>query len=469
MADDHRHIDQLFRHHLKDYGESPPAYAWDRLKEDLLAVRKRRRVILYRWVAAAAVFILAFMAGYFYASFRMNEQRTANQAVTQTKPESMPSQQQRTEKTAVAPVMPGETDHAGQSTEAVTTQEPVKQGEQMALTVTPATVKENAAMAEELVIASQANEIAAVARPSGPSLLQPLHAGSLPHELAFKTKVQHETLPLLSFESSPQTKEKRYTYDDLAASSNKMISNKWIVGGQFSPVYSYRNIHILEDNLPANVVADKNYYNGIEDGVYSYAGGINVEYLFREKLSLQTGLYYSQAGQVNRDILAFQYPGDKYRYYANTSSGTIPFDLESLPDQIKGTSVRDTSENLLYINSDIYQTFEYLELPLLVKYSVVLHRFSLNVTGGLSPGIMVGNRAYFKFDNQHYDLNRSGDFYSMIYNSVVGVGMDYYVTKKLRLNLTPTFKYSLQSVRKDHSIEYYPYSLSIFTGINYLF
>jgi hypothetical protein len=474
MSVNEKNIDQLFRDSLSGYEEAPPVYAWDKLKDDLMIVRKKRRAILYRWAAVAAVFIFAFISGYFYATFNLNEKSNQGVAIFQQDSTKNPisvstlsdnsyeSVIYKDQKTIVGNQTghsilkkPAEKNDAIPSVTSDKIEKPSERKQEYA------TANSKTSIASENATSGQATDIAN--QPEIPvSEIQPEETIIIKEEQIGGEQIKSEN-------NNIQPKQKIYTYEDLLVQNKNQGREKWIIGGGFSPVYSYRNIRIKSEDLPSNVISDENYYDNVESGMYSFAGGIDVGYLIKENMSLQTGVYFSKVGQMNEDIVAFQLPDDKVLFYANTSVGIIPFNPLAMPSQIKEVSMRDTAKNLLYINSNVYQDFEYIEIPLILKYRILNKRLSMNLSGGLSPGIMVGNHAYFQYQDQCYDLDRSGDFYPVIYNSVVGIGLDYSVNKKLKVNLSPTFKYSLQSIRRDHSIEYYPYSFSIFTGISYHF
>jgi hypothetical protein len=99
---------------------------------------------------------------------------------------------------------------------------------------------------------------------------------------------------------------------------------------------------------------------------------------------------------------------------------------------------------------------------------VLNKRFSINLIGGLSPGILVNNRSYFNIEDEKIQTGTTENIKPMIYNSVLGIGMAYDISKKVSVNLSPTFKYSLSPVNSgSNGINYHPYSISWFTGISY--
>lgn len=176
-----------------------------------------------------------------------------------------------------------------------------------------------------------------------------------------------------------------FTFEDRP--EEKTTTSRWSIGGSFAPVYAYRNIQINAEELPPDVNPDINYYNDAEEPMYSYSGGLDLSVQMKDKWEFQTGLYLSSLGQVNQDVIAFEMEGVKDLLKTSTSTGMIQIVTSSLPEEFVDQSIRrDSLTDAVYISSDIRQTFTYLELPLLVRYSFLDRRFGLHLTGGLSPG-----------------------------------------------------------------------------------
>ena len=175
-----------------------------------------------------------------------------------------------------------------------------------------------------------------------------------------------------------------YNIDD---TQDKSWENQWAVGGQLAPLYSYRNF--ASDYLSDYV---KDQINSNESGVIAYAMGVNVAVTPGKRLSIQSGIYYSKYGQ-HTDVLnitsnnpepsSWDQPeeedGTSSILFSN-STGTV---ATSRGDQLSfiGTynsglnDKRDLMSNQLY-NSDINsnstatQYFEYLEIPIVIKYKL---------------------------------------------------------------------------------------------------
>ncbi|MCK5839493.1 MAG: outer membrane beta-barrel protein [Bacteroidales bacterium] len=446
MPIDDQNIDKLFQANLKGFKEKPPVYAWDKIKEELALKRKSKRLMLFRWSAAAAAIFIAFLTGYYFASFNLNDEF---------------SEPQRQEVAALTESNANKTAEENQVTAQIFIDEPSHSLDNEAIAINESmqvvtTDDEAIAINESLfvVIPDEKEMEQTKKKPASPEPINSLIDKPVIHP----NQLVPSGAESLAFDADwviPKTEKKLL---------------KWSVGGKFAPVYAYRDISIKTEDLPSTIIPDESYYNNLENEIYSFSGGVDLKYHIRKKLSFQTGLFYSKLGQVNNDVVAYRYPDDKYEFVIPTSVGPIDINSEKIPKELADSDIReDSTGNILYFNADIYQNFEYIEVPLLINYKILDKRFGIQLAGGLSPGFMVNNSAYFQVDKQEINIDRTEEFYTVIYNSIVGLGLNYAVSKKINFSLAPTFKYSLRSIRKDHSIEYYPYSFSIYTGISYSF
>lgn len=440
MPIDDQNIDKLFQENLKGFKEKPPGYAWDSIKEELILIRKNRRLMLFRWSAAAAAIFIAFLTGYYFATFNLNNEASAPQHQEMTTiPENNANKTLEEKQVSVQTF----TDY---SDEKITDPAP------------PTTTSDDEAIA--------INELLPVVTPDEKELELTKKKPVLPEPINTSTDK-----PVIQPNQFVPSGDEALAFDtDWVVQKTENKTHRWTIGGKLAPVYAYRTISIDKEDLPATIIPDESYYNNLENEIYSFSGGVDLKYHIKKKLSFQTGLFYSKLGQVINDVIAYRYPDDKYEFVIPTSVGPININSEKIPKELADSDIReDSTGNILYFNADIYQNFEYIEVPLLINYKILDKRFGVQLAGGLSPGFMVNNNAYFQVDKQEIMIDRSEEFYTVIYNSIVGLGLNYAVSEKLNFSLSPTFKYSLRSIRKDHSIEYYPYSFSIYTGISYSF
>jgi hypothetical protein len=261
----------------------------------------------------------------------------------------------------------------------------------------------------------------------------------------------------------------------------KASHDKWGVGTQVSPIYSYRNLEVSGGSA-----SGASYYNDVEDGIVSYSGGVNVHYAPLKRLSVQSGLYYSNMGmKVENAYYAivdnrFSLLDETSTIQAsiNNSTGIIEtqegLDVAYAANTVPQAGWELASQNAMARSLDapegeILQQFQYLELPLILRYRVIDRRLGFHFLGGFSSNFLVGNSAYYQEGGNKEQIGTTGNLRPVNYSSIVGMGVDYSISKRFHVNLEPTFRYYLNSINTGSMIKSHPYTIGIFTGLLYTF
>jgi hypothetical protein len=476
MADDRRHIDQLFKDYLSGYKAPAPKGAWERLQAEMQPKKKRMHLMYLRLAAAAILLLIAFSAGYFWSEFK----NTDNSTLVSEMPNDI--QQEATPENAIQ-------NNSLQGSTAESLENSIPQTSNKQITKTDAGKIESSPLAQdainpdlesqkqpafqnEMALSENIEVLAETALPTENIVVITTAEAEKTDELANQIDQDNNTSELekMSPEMLHQLlvgNDEAYA-DEIIPKTNKQLSQQWSVGAQFSPVYSYRNLSGDGFSTPDEQV-DQDYFNDKENGLMAYAGGISLNYGFNDRLSLASGLYLSRIGQENADVVAYDSPDSPYLYNLASSGGTVTIN----PQKFEKVMVReiDTTKDSVpgdYIVSGTFvQNLDYLEVPLVIKYKMLQSRFSVNLSGGLSPGILVNNRSYFSVDGEKVQTGYTENIKPVIYNSVMGLGIEYSISTKLSINLDPLFKYSLSPINSNSGIKYHPYSISWFTGITY--
>lgn len=243
-----------------------------------------------------------------------------------------------------------------------------------------------------------------------------------------------------------------------------------VVGGAVSPVYSNGE----SSSSGSNAFASN---SSTESGVSSLGGGINLRIESRSKWSFETGVVYAQVGQEksnNSDFVAHAVSADGV--YATgfsesekylTSMGSVRVSSsKNLADEANFGAV---SLKSTMVNADaIRQTLDYIEIPMLARYRLVDGFPMISLSGGLSSNFLVDNNAYLFNGNTRTEVGKTNNIKSFVMSSSFGVGVEVPITKMIRINVEPRFKYFLDSVNSDPSFDYKPYSFSVFGGLVFL-
>ena len=259
---------------------------------------------------------------------------------------------------------------------------------------------------------------------------------------------------------------------------NQVVSvNRWSISAMASPNY-YSRVN-FGTNQSSNELANN------EKSEVSYSGGMAFAYKVNKRMSIQSGLYYSSIGQKISGVSA--YSGfSKYndakgssQFSVQTSSGTIVATNNNiyLRDNLStrviagylAESVDPTKAGLTYMNNSISQNFRYLEIPVLFKYKAIDRKIDINLIGGISYNMLVGNSASATFGGSKYTFGKTEGLSSVNFSSSVGLGFEYNLSKKFSLDLEPTFRYYLTPLGGLVGSSIHPYCFGVFTGLLYKF
>jgi|GEM_PF-1062030 len=314
-----------------------------------------------------------------------------------------------------------------------------------------------------------------------------------PIPLSFYLKTAEAELANAKFEKSTKTIDNSFPdINALMAINNFSFEeesnenkNKWILGGEFTPLYSYRRITDSENN---NYNAD--YYNEGESPVMSYTGGLNLQFKPKDRLTIQAGVYYSSIGQ-SLDYMsvysnqAYELVSDEFKdrfinsYELNNSAGDISFNTPYvIVDEIAGR-VNNLSSEKGFVNTadpifqdldaEIQQSFQYIEVPVILRYKLIDKVVDLNIVGGIGANFLIGNDVLLVYGNNKEIIGETKGVNTVNYSSSLGLGIEYPLMKRLNIRLEPSIKYYLNSINSNSSVESHPYSIGIYTGINYTF
>jgi hypothetical protein len=117
----------------------------------------------------------------------------------------------------------------------------------------------------------------------------------------------------------------------------------------------------------------------------------------------------------------------------------------------------------------IDQYLEFLEIPFILRYKVLNKRLDVNVLGGVSTNILVGNSVYLISGNEKSEIGQTEGLRSLNYSGNIGFGIDYDLGGNFMITFEPQLKYYMNSINTTDYISNRPYSFGMFTGIRYIF
>jgi hypothetical protein len=267
---------------------------------------------------------------------------------------------------------------------------------------------------------------------------------------------------------------------------------KFIVGGSASPTYNYRSV---SESQNSSVVRSAYDSPTNETGVVSVSGGVNVRMEGKSRWSFETGVLYSQVGQeVSQatnytsisgvsgvsgfanagmdnlkntsvsSINKFSNSMGTVRFNNNTSMGV---EQSLLKSGVYLESHVNAIDNQLE-SATLKQLLDYIEVPLMVRYSLFNSKPVITLAGGFSTNFLVDNNVYVIDNGEHINAGETEGINGVTYSSSIGIGLELPLGKSIRFSLEPRFKYYLSPVNSQGYNSFRPYSFGVFGGISFI-
>jgi hypothetical protein len=494
MKEMNEHIDGYFKKRLEYFENTPPTAVWDNIADKLGHTRKRKLVLFMSRIAAGIIVVVSIGIGYYFLA-KNSSPKMAGSA-----------------EEAVAPaetVSPAETEVQAATAAPAETEVPTATAEKAApeITAAPAETRIHKATAApaETEVSAETEVQAATAAPSE-TAAPDITAAPAAEDEEIEERLTSITINKIDnnieeginsqgiTDHKPLEEPAAYTdyiARDIIHEEEKQHENRWMIGGQLAPLYSYRNVS--SDYLDSYV---KDQINSKETGLITYAAGINVAVSPGGRLSVQSGLYFSKYGQQTDAVNVFTSTAKSQSYggwdngpeetgeettniLISQSIGTVSSNDDLLKFNSSINSAQENSEELRYFNAPAAtqvdenatatQYFEYIEIPLVIKYKLIDKKIDFNILSGINTHFLIGNNLYIESDDINGKFTENVKVSTVNYSSSVGIGIEYPILSKLLLNVEPRFKYYINPLVKNPSYNIHPYSLGIYTGISYIF
>ncbi|MGB5242971.1 MAG: outer membrane beta-barrel protein, partial [Lutimonas sp.] len=212
----------------------------------------------------------------------------------------------------------------------------------------------------------------------------------------------------------------------------------------------------ISENLRNNAISS--------DEAFSY--GVKVNYQLTDKINIQSGLNRLELGyntkDVNLSIASSKYPNNNIN--AKNSAIYLSSSQNSRPN-IESSTVAGKTD----IEGELNQSFEYLEIPLEMKYNLFESKVGLNLVGGFSTYILTDNQVSFVLPNlNETKIGEANNLNSFNFSGNLGFDIDYKITQDWFLNVTPMLKYQFNTF-SNSSGNFQPYYFGVYSGVNYRF
>ena len=466
-----QNLDDLFREKLLNYEQEPPKHLLENILAGVAGRRRKRKLVFWRIAGVAAAILLAFIAGWELNDSTVNTgvqpvaiiQKTIPQ--TETKINGL-----------IAAQVPNEMNEIKKNS---------KKGNEAIQSVANTTLMAKSPGASQeikpvaevpLNIHANQSEIVTPLKSLTPRIIGNNQTG---------LHTQERLVPIAKTEQEELSIDQQIMNQNeqmLTAQNETKKKNRWMVGAQVAPAYS------VERSSHSQVYAS-NMLGASSGKPVDLGGGLSVQYKSGKRWSLQSGVYYSALGQTSGNSSSFSEANfalannESQNYNApvsidansskmmmNSSAGVIEF--SSIPSGvILGTNIADKSmvSAVIVSNAQFTQNFDYIEIPMILRYTVIDSKFNVEMIGGFSSNLLVGNQTYMEGSNYRSLVGKTMDMQTLNYSGTLGIGLKYGLSKRIFLNVEPRVKYFLNSLNSNSSVTYKPYTVGVFTGLSYQF
>lgn len=451
MTDEEKNIDTIFREKLEGFQVNPPPGLWDEIQNNLIKQHKNRRLVIYRWIMVAAMLAIALFGGWFFNN-------RAEKGVVEFAREE-------------AVIFEKDFDKSDKKEKAVL-------------------IEKDLIAKGELEIQRDIKEyVMTTGNLFEEELLQPVEEPSV-------TRINNiEVISVSEREKGVAEIENREAGNSFTEAEMSLIAenikrydkkeSSWQLGMNISPGYSSYSANHNRD-YASNMTYNATGGNG------NISAGISVKHKTRGRWSVESGVYYVQNGQKTESLpqLFADYtvsgentPLFKEGLYFNTDlnveensmvmnsvAGIVEFENFPKGAQIEATPERVGSySNALITTGEFSQVFDFVEIPLYLRYLLIDSWIGLELTGGVNAGLVVGNSAYINNDYGFQKVGKIRDISTVNFSASVGFGITYLLSKHLSLALEPRVNYYINSINKSPDVNFRPYRIGLYSGIYYEF
>jgi hypothetical protein len=251
--------------------------------------------------------------------------------------------------------------------------------------------------------------------------------------------------------------------DDVNDEKKNKIEDRWKISPSIAPVYF--------NTLGAGSSIHEQFNQNSKTGNVNMSYGVRGSYAVSEKLSVRAGINKVTLGYSTDDVFVLN--------NASSTPSDQRFALRNvaLKDEIQGTSFVSVEEfDFAQIPSvisnqiigSIDQKLGFIEVPLELEYELSNKKLGLRVLGGFSALFLNENEVYSTLNEETTLIGSATNINKTSFSANLGVGFDFKLSEKFKLNLEPTFKYQLNTFNNT-SGDFKPYFIGIYSGFSFKF
>jgi hypothetical protein len=238
--------------------------------------------------------------------------------------------------------------------------------------------------------------------------------------------------------------------------------NRWNISPNVAPVYF--------NSLGKGSSIDAQFVDNSKSSEINMSYGVGGSYALNDRLKVRAGINKVQMGYDTNNVIAFR-------------------SIDSISNargKLKNVSMNNSAQNMTFISAEslnrnntpeiinsklqgsLTQRFGFIEVPLEVEYALINNKLGVNVIGGFSTLIVDKNDIYSVIDGTETRIGEANNINNLSYSANFGLGVNYNISEKIKINVEPTFKYQINTFNNS-SGDFQPYFIGVYTGLSYKF
>lgn len=425
-----KYIDRLYQEKFRDFEAAPREAVWKNIEAKLQEKKKRRTVVplWYRYAGVAALMAFLLMLGDWILPISPSA-AVANE---------------ETEETNITPL----------NSPAAPVVIPLSTSEERIA------ISENSTEASEEstpVIASSAAQQQRSAEETASKITlknaifdTPVAAAVVPLQKKKKNTTPQDLKPSIFDEITPSKDP------ELAENQRKSIFE---VSTHATPIYYGK----MGDVNPLDVGS-----NDSRQAEVTYSYGVRLAMNISDRVQIRSG--------VNRVDLSYSSSGRGYRsasgvYAVRNASLVKDYDPEvkMVTGSVNGRTNSSTNRTQagIFTQGNLSQKMGYIEVPVEFEINLFQSKLELNLIGGGSTLFLEENEVTLT-SGPVTAAGKADNLNEVSFSANLGVGLDYNLSEKFKINLEPMFKYQVKTFETPTG-DVKPYFLGIYTGVSYKF
>lgn len=487
------HLDKIFREKLQDFQETPPAGVWDSIQASLDQQKKSRTLLPFWWklggvaaVLALLLYLLVPVGGELplpeepgLSGVEQNQEQD-----TEAGEEGSPSE---------SPVLQPESFPAGDSTEGAVadSKDASRPRENENTNAGEAVVKQEQENNKSLHSEEEKSGIAAadgkpqvkesgkdsdrVVEKEDEGLKGLAETGDNRDEVFPKEEVAEESGEKTVLddaadeEAIAEAPDGKKSILEAVTEEEEIVEGetgkKWSVGPRVAPVY----FNAFGEGSPIH----SSFASNAKSGNVNMSYGLSVAYDISKKLSLRSGIHRVDYGYDTNDIsfsssvlASTNEEIDNINYNLTARNLVVRSTAEAKDPQ--GMAASDVAAQDPSRSGRMVQQFGYLEIPMELNYALIDRKFGVDLSGGISSLFLIDNSVNLESNGSATSMGEANNINSVNFSTNIGFGLHYEVLPSLQLHVEPVFKYQLNTF-SDTSGNFNPYSLGVYSGVNFRF